>query len=321
MTLAEGARLVGARGRLMQALPGGGAMVSIEAPESEVMEALAAAVTAEVSLAAVNGPRSVVISGSEAAVLQVAESFAGQGVRTKRLAVSHAFHSALMDPMLQEFARVAETIAYREPTVAMVSNVSGELAGAEVATAGYWVRHVRQSVRFAQGVKALLEAGGSRFVEIGPKPTLLGLVSESAAQGEVMLCPSLRGRGSEAQEVLEALGSWVAQGGSVDWKGVFPEGGRRVELPTYAWQRQGYWVESTSLQRSGGGSTGHALLGVRVPAAGADALYESVLSATEPSWLGDHRVGGQVVVPGAAGAEPVRGAAENRRPQVVAEIT
>ena len=220
-TLADAARLVCARGRLMQALPADGAMVSIEARESDVAAAVGPH-AATVSIAAINDPTSVVIAGVERQVLQIAESFAGRGIRTKRLVVSHAFHSPLMAPMLAEFQRVAESIRYQAPSIPMVSSVSGVRAGAEIATAAYWVRHVRETVRFAEGVKALQAAGVTSFVEMGPRATLLGLVATTLADARPMLLPSLRAGDPEAQAALESLGALVANGHAFDPKGLLP---------------------------------------------------------------------------------------------------
>jgi acyl transferase domain-containing protein/NADPH-dependent curcumin reductase CurA/acyl carrier protein len=334
-TLEDAARLVAARGRLMQSLPAGGAMVSIAAPESLVAAEVSelrpngAMPSAWVAVAAVNGPESVVISGAEAAVSVIAERFARQGVRTKRLSVSHAFHSPLMEPMLTEFRRVAEAVTYRAAEVPLVSNVTGALAGGELQTAEYWVNHVRAAVRFGDGVRALHEAGATRFLELGPQPTLLGLVPESlraeplfselraagppSAEPLPTLLASLRPPRPESEAVLEALGGQYAQGGIVDWKGVFPRGMPRVELPTYAWQRTRHWIASArSLAGARGGEvTGHPLLGVRVSMAGSSAVYETSLSLRDQAWLGDHRVAGHVVVPAAGLGELIRAAAEH----------
>ncbi len=319
MSLQDAARLVCARGRLMQALPAGGAMVSIEASEVEVVEALMGS-THRASVAAVNGPRSVVVSGDESTVEAIASSFASRGIRTHRLKVSHAFHSPRMDPMLGEFGRVAESIAYRPATRGLVSNVSGALAGSEVSTAGYWMRHAREAVRFGDGVEALRAAGVETYLELGPNSTLLGLVRGCLGDVVAQLLPSLRAGRSESVTALDALGGWFARGGRVSWTAVLAPAARRVPLPTYPWQRERYWIESSSARTKDGSATGHPLLGMRIGSAG-EALYETLLSAREPSWLGDHRVGGAVVVAGAAVAELMRAAGEDHGGGAPCQVT
>nr|ALD82522.1 polyketide synthase [Nannocystis sp. MB1016] len=308
LSLADAARLVAARARLMQALPAGGAMASIEADEDEV----AAAVTshaASVSIAALNGPRQVIVAGSEAAVRTICAGFAARGVRTRPLRVSHAFHSPLMEPMLAAFREATATLEFQPPRRPLVSCSTGALAGPELGTPEYWVRHVREPVRFAAGVRALHAAGARSFVEVGPKPTLLGLVPGCLpADAAVTLIPSVRSADDEAAGVLAALGSVWAGGGAVRWSEVFA-GARRVRLPTYAWQRTRHWLDAPDAAgRAAGEPTGHPLLGVRVAAAGVPALFETVLGLTTHPWLGDHRVVGRAVVPAAAVAELVRAA-------------
>src|SRR6266511_4396197 len=242
---------------------------------AEIGQAVAA-LAGRVSIAAVNGPLSVVISGEEAGVLAVSEAFAAKGSRTKRLTVSHAFHSALMDPMLEEFRRVAEQVAYRPARIVVVSNVSGQAAGSKLSTAEYWVRHVREGVRFADGVGALHAAGVTQYLEIGPKSTLLGLVPACLPLGaqEPVLVASLRAERAEALTILEALGAHHARGGQVQWDDVFPNGGARVELPNYSWQRKRYWVETAGLQARVGEATGHPLPMVEVSRDEAPAIRE-----------------------------------------------
>ncbi|MET0411361.1 MAG: type I polyketide synthase, partial [Polyangiaceae bacterium] len=310
-SLEDAARLVCARGRFMQALPPGGAMVSIAAPEADVLLAIAA-YEQTISIAALNAPTSTVIAGVEVDVLAVAERFAARGVQTKRLTVSHAFHSPLMDPMLEDFAHVARSINFAMPKLALVSNVSGALAGSEITTPEYWVRHVREAVRFSQGVVALHAAGARVFLELGPRATLIGLVPASLAGSEASLITSLRTGRSEPVAVLEGLAAWFSQGGSVDWAQVFPSGGGRVTLPHYPWQRQRYWTDGSVTRHLVGTATAHPLLGARIASAGADAVYESLLSIKDPRWLSDHRVGGHVVVPAAAFADLLLAAAEDQ---------
>ncbi|MGW3208922.1 type I polyketide synthase [Streptomyces sp. NPDC001135] len=235
LSLGDAAKLVSARAALMQALPAGGAMVAVQASEDEVLPHL----TDGVGIAAVNGPRSVVVSGAQDAVLAVAEVFAAQGRKTSRLKVSHAFHSPLMDPMLAEFAQVVSGLAFEEPRIPVVSNLTGGLA--EPYTPEYWVRHVREAVRFADGVRTLHELGVATFVEIGPGGVLSGM-----AQGcvdDVVTVPVLRADRPERQAVVTALAELHVSGAGVDWHAFFP-GARRVDLPTYAFQQQRYWLET-----------------------------------------------------------------------------
>ena len=206
LSLDDACRLVSARGRLMQELPPGGAMFALEATEDEVTPLL----TDEVSIAAVNGPRAVVISGAETAASVLAEQIAALGRRTTRLRVSHAFHSALMDPMLDRFAAVAATITYQQPKIPIVSNVTGRVAAPEdLCSAAYWVQHVRQTVLFAQGVAALEEAGADRFLEIGPAAVLTAMARDSVRNADALFVASVRsGRdevepGHEESEALE----------------------------------------------------------------------------------------------------------------------
>ncbi|MCP9213421.1 SDR family NAD(P)-dependent oxidoreductase [Streptomyces sp. NEAU-Y11] len=246
-SLEDACALVAARGRLMQALPEGGAMVSLQAPESEVLPHLAG-LEDRVSIAAVNGPAATVISGEEAAVLGIAEAV---GCKSKRLRVSHAFHSPLMEPMLAEFAAVAQGVTFTAPSIPIVSNVTGEVADGEVCSPGYWVRHVRQAVRFGDGMRALEVQGVSRFVELGPVGVLSGMGQECVPQAAFI--PLLRKDRHEAEALHTAIGQLHAHGGVVDWERVFEgRGARRVDLPTYAFQRQRYWFASPATPTSSG---------------------------------------------------------------------
>ncbi|NKI45252.1 SDR family NAD(P)-dependent oxidoreductase [Streptomyces sp. LD120] len=255
LSLEDAAALTAARGRLMQALPEGGAMVSLQLPEAEVLPHLEGYEN-RVSIAAINGPTATVISGDEASVLEIAEA---TGAKTKRLRVSHAFHSPLMEPMLAEFGVVASSLTYRTPRIPVVSNVTGTLADDEIATPDYWVRHVRQAVRFADGVAELAAREVTRFVEVGPGGVLTAMARESlprtatdtgadASTGTgagAAFVPLLRKDRPEAEALFAALGQLHAHGGALDWHRVFAgRGARRVELPTYAFQRKRYWLDS-----------------------------------------------------------------------------
>ena len=175
LSLSDACRLVAARGRLMQALPPGGAMVAIEAGEDE----LVADLPGRVGLAAVNGPTSCVIAGDTEPVLAVAARWAEAGRRTRRLTVSHAFHSVLMEPMLAEFAAVARTVTYHPPQISVVSNLTGRIADPDqIRTPDYWVQHVRQPVRFADGVQTMRDAGVTSFLELGPDGVLTAMIDD-----------------------------------------------------------------------------------------------------------------------------------------------
>ena len=243
-SLEDGLRLIAERGRLMQALPQNGEMVSLLASEQKVVQAIVP-YRNDISIAAVNGPESVVITGKRDAVMAIAQQLADEGVKTRKLIVSHAFHSPLMVPMLTDFRQVAESITYHEPNLPLVTNLTGQLAGDEVMTPDYWVRHVREPVRFADGVATLHEQGISIFLEVGPKPTLLGLAGQVADdKRQVTLLPSLRAE-RDWQQMLTSLGELYVRGVEIDWAGFDRDYQRRkVILPTYPFQRERYWVKS-----------------------------------------------------------------------------
>ncbi|MDI5974024.1 type I polyketide synthase, partial [Streptomyces sp. SL13] len=238
LSLDDACVLVGARGRLMQALPAGGAMLAVEAAEADVAGEVEE--RPEVSIAAVNGPSSVVVSGDEDVVTELESVWRAAGRRVKRLSVSHAFHSPRMEAMLDEFAVVVAGLSFGEPRLPIVSNVTGRLADAvEIGTAGYWVRHVREAVRFADGVVTLEAQGVSRLVELGPDGVLSAMAQQSV---DVKAVPALRSEHDEVRTVLAALATAHAHGAAVDWASVFAGwGGRRTGLPTYAFGRERFW--------------------------------------------------------------------------------
>ncbi|VVJ20837.1 Modular polyketide synthase [Amycolatopsis camponoti] len=249
-SLADAAELVAARGRLMQALPGGGAMVAVQATEDEVTPLL----TDAVSLAAVNGPDSVVVSGEDAAAGEIERHFAALGRRTRRLTVSHAFHSPLMDPMLAEFAEVAARITYARPRLPIVSTVTGTPVTDELTTPDYWVRQVREPVRFATAVAALADLGTTRLLELGPHGVLAAMTEECLPGATATSL--LRKDRDEVRTALAAVATMYVRGTRTYWGELFP-GVRACALPTYAFQRETYWPE---LPRPVGGATRDSLL-------------------------------------------------------------
>ncbi|MEU4626944.1 SDR family NAD(P)-dependent oxidoreductase, partial [Actinoplanes sp. NPDC023801] len=232
LDLDDAVTLVAARGQLMQALPAGGAMLAVQATEAEVREAITGL---DLDIAAVNGPTSVVVSGDAAAIEELASRFA----KTTRLTVSHAFHSSRMEPMLADFAAVLNGLSFGAPRIPVVSNLTGEPV--EEFTADYWIRHVREAVRFADGVSWLASHGVTRCVEVGPAGVLTGLAEATAP--DVAYAVTMRKNADEAETVLNAVGRIFTAGANVNWTAVLAgQGGRTVALPTYAFQRDRYWL-------------------------------------------------------------------------------
>ncbi|MEU5950575.1 type I polyketide synthase, partial [Micromonospora sp. NPDC047465] len=246
LTLADACALVAARGRLMQALPAGGGMLAVNAAEVDVLSTLDG-LADRLGVAAVNGPTSVVVSGAVDALDEVEQVWTARGVRTRRLTVSHAFHSPLMEPMLAEFRAVLEGLAFRPPLLPVVSNLTGALADAdEIRTADYWVRHVREAVRYADGVTALRVAGVGTFLEIGPQSVLTAMTADVLPGDETVLAVAAQRRDRpETAALVAALGELHVHGVPVTWAQWFADSGaRRVDLPTYAFQHQRYWPEA-----------------------------------------------------------------------------
>ncbi|MEV7406122.1 type I polyketide synthase [Streptomyces sp. NPDC091267] len=300
LSLADAAELVVARGRLMQALPAGGSMVAVEATEAEVLPLL----SGEVGIAAVNGPRSVVVSGAEAAVADLVEKFAGQGRRTSVLRVSHAFHSPLMEPMLAEFGAVVAGLEFRAPSIPVVSGVSGDLAEGW-GTPEYWVRHVREAVRFADAVSFVVSRGVTSFVEVGPDGVLSGMAQQSVdPESAALFVPLVRKGRPEVSTAVTALGQLHVGGVPVDWARYFEgSGARRVDLPTYAFQHQNYWIvgeqRGTDLESIGQESADHPLLSAVVSSPESDSVVLTGRLSTESQlWLADHAVGDTTLFPG-----------------------
>ncbi|WP_344840304.1 type I polyketide synthase [Actinocorallia longicatena] len=320
LTLPDAARLVMARARLMQALPEGGAMLAIRAAEADVKPLLVAGV----DIAAVNSPRSVVVSGAEAGVDEVAARATDAGHRTERLAVSHAFHSPLMEPMLDAFAGEVARLSFAEPEIPLVRDLSGDLAATgddpPITSPHYWVRHAREAVRFAAGIGTLASAGVRRFMVLGPDGGLTNLIGQCldhiGTPEETTTTAGLRDDRSETTAVLTALAGLFAAGAPVDWRAVSTAaGGRWADLPTYPFQHRRYWLPTPpstgDASEIGQRPAEHPLLGaiVRVPGSEQIVLTGRLSLRAQP-WLADHAILGRVVVPGAAFVEMALRAAE-----------
>ncbi|MFF3605096.1 type I polyketide synthase [Streptomyces sp. NPDC002463] len=313
LTLPDACALVTARGRLMQALPSGGAMTAVQASQEEVAPLLVGR-EHEVSIAAVNGPLAVVVSGDVEAVEEVAAAFAADGRKTRRLVVSHAFHSHRMDGMLDAFAAVTSTVRYAEPRVPMVSTVTG---GPVEITADYWVRQVRREVRMSDGLAALHELGMRTFLELGPDGVLSALGQDCLDDEGLAFVPVLRRGRPERRTLASALGALHVRGRSPEWQAVFGPG-RTPALPTYAFQRERYWLTARGTE----GAAGHPLLGpaVELAESGQTVLTARLGRRTHP-WLADHAVLGSVLLPGTAFLELAARAGSQTGTPRVAELT
>ncbi|MFI6867730.1 SDR family NAD(P)-dependent oxidoreductase [Nocardia sp. NPDC050406] len=308
-SLEDACALVVARGRLMGALPEGGAMLAVELTEAEAAQALAE-FDGQVALAAVNGPTSVVLSGTAAALDELGERLTYEGVRTSTLRVSHAFHSALMDPMLDEFRTVAARLTYRTPLLPIVSNLSATVVSTELTDPEYWVEQVRGCVRFAPGIATLAEAGVRRFVEVGPDAVLAAMTRQCLAENPTheaksTVIAAARRSTEESSQFVSALAQAAVIGVDVDWAPLFDgRPTRRITLPTYAFQHHRYWarpVDTTDLRQSGLDVAGHPLLSalVRLPDS-EELVFTGQLSRASQPWLADHAVAGVALLPGAA---------------------
>ncbi|MEG3632071.1 type I polyketide synthase, partial [Streptomyces sp. C6-003] len=334
LSLRHAVVVVAARGRLMEALPEGGAMVAVQASEDEIE------LPEGVELAAVNGPSSVVLSGDEEAVLAAAAHWAERGRRTKRLTVSHAFHSHRMDPVLNGFRRVLGAVTLGTPRIPFVSTVTGAPADAELRDPEYWLRNVRETVRFADGVRTLADEGADTFVEVGPDAVLGALVADALPEDpdrpEVLAVPTARADRPEPETLVSALARIHAHGAHVDWAAFFGPGARHVDLPTYAFQHQHYWLApapADDLPAAGLGTVGHPLLRAAVelpadatadhagrPGAAGAVVFTGTLSARTHPWLTDHSVLGTPVLPGTALAELAAAAGDRLGCATVAEL-
>ncbi|MFG2411650.1 type I polyketide synthase [Streptomyces goshikiensis] len=321
LSLDDTCELVSARGRLMQALPSGGVMIAVQASEDEVLPLL----TDRVSIAAVNGPRSVVVAGDEDAALAVAAAFPDR--KSKRLTVSHAFHSPHMDGMLDDFRQVVAGLSFEAPRIPIVSNLTGALVSDEMGSAEFWVRHVREGVRFLDGIRALEAAGVTTYVELGPDGVLSAL-AQDCIERDAVFAPALRKDRPEAEAVTTALAQAHAHGVTVDWAAYFSgTDAHRVDLPTYPFQRERYWPETgTPLPGDATGlglaSAGHPLLGAAVSLADADGcVLTGRLSLRTHPWLAEHSVMGSVLVPGTALVELALHAGERVGAPALDELT
>ncbi|ACB53109.1 polyketide synthase [Crocosphaera subtropica ATCC 51142] len=242
-SLEDGLKLIAYRGRLMQALPENGAMVAVFISEKQA-QALIESYGDKVALAAINGPNSVVISGERDSIQTLITTFDSQGIQFKELQVSHAFHSPLMKPMLAEFEQVAQQITYNLPKIPIISNLTGEIATDAIASSDYWSRHILQPVKFSAGMQTLAAQGYDGFIEVGPKPILLGMGRRCLPENQGLWLPSLRPGYSDWQTLLESLGNLYVKGTVINWDNFYQDVSvHMIAVPTYPFQRQRYWFQ------------------------------------------------------------------------------
>jgi acyl transferase domain-containing protein/NADPH:quinone reductase-like Zn-dependent oxidoreductase/NAD(P)-dependent dehydrogenase (short-subunit alcohol dehydrogenase family) len=321
-SLEDGLRLIALRGQLMQSLPAGGAMAAVFAPEALVVPMIVPH-AASLAIAAANGPRQTVISGEGAAVAEVCRRLEQQGVGCHPLPVSHAFHSPLVEPILDQFEQAAQSVRFAAPRIRLISNVTGRLAVPDAITQpSYWRRHMREAVRFGDGLRALEEARPDCCIEIGPHPALLPLAAAALTASPPRLIASLHRGKSEWPHMLEGLSAVYRAGAELDWRGLIDAGKDRiVDLPHYPFQRERHWfkVRTEIPPRAASARRGsHALLGTRLRSAVPGAIYEATISADAPGFVGQHRVLDHVILPATAYLEMfVAGARDALRTEAV----
>jgi acyl transferase domain-containing protein/acyl-CoA synthetase (AMP-forming)/AMP-acid ligase II/NAD(P)-dependent dehydrogenase (short-subunit alcohol dehydrogenase family)/acyl carrier protein len=315
LSLEDGLHLIAERARRMSALPAGGVMAAVFAPEAKIRP-LVQSYANRVDIAAVNGPESVVLSGEGETVRRLLDELKKCGISAQLLKVSHAFHSPLMDPMLDGFERFASGIDFKAPRIPLVSNLTGEVLGSDRRLDGaYWKKHVRSAVRFHDGILTLAKVGCEVFLEVGPAPQLCNLGRRCLTERERTWVPSLRQGADDWQQLLQGLATLYVTGVPVNWQAFDkPYSRTRLSLPTYPFQRQRYWIDAAPaasketpqlsqptpvVSSSGSVVTAHPLLGVRLRSALATTQFERELSLREVPWLADHRIENSIVMPGA----------------------
>jgi amino acid adenylation domain-containing protein len=308
-SLEEGLKLIAERGRLVQALPPGGEMVAVMASEAQVVNAIrsvALSHQSKISIAAINGPENIVISGLQPAVRAVSAALEVQGVKTKYLKVSHAFHSPLMEPILDAFHTIARQVSFSTPRIKFISNVTGKLATEQVAAPEYWCRHIREPVQFAAGMASLAQLGVNMFVEIGPKPALLGMGHQCLPDSDGLWLPSLHPKRDDWQQLLTSLASAYVHGVDISWSGFVPEHAekyQRLHLPTYPFQRKRYWIEPATTRSllPEPREQSHPLLGQQLYLAGTSEIrFESQISRKTLAFLANSDAVQHIPLPMAA---------------------
>jgi phthiocerol/phenolphthiocerol synthesis type-I polyketide synthase C len=320
-------KLIAGRGQLMQTLPQNGEMAAVFADEARVTEALTP-FRENVSIAGVNGPENTVISGARESVRALLKSFASMGIHTQPLNVSHAFHSPLMDPVLDAFEQMASQVRFEAPRIALISNLTGQaMEEGAIPDARYWRQHIRETVRFAAGMRVLEEQGYDLFLELGPMPTLLGMGKACVQKGTGTWLPSLRKGKPDWQCLLESSDTLYTHGVEVNWAGFDRDYQRhKLPLPTSSFERKRYWLDLVGPRESVGADLSrpspidrppnmqspslHPLLGHRLRSALSMVQFESTINVSALPYLADHRIHGSVVLPATVYMDMALAAAE-----------
>nr|ATO58431.1 McyD [Phormidium sp. LP904e]QCQ67874.1 type I polyketide synthase [Phormidium sp. LP904c] len=306
-SLEDALKLVTQRGHLMGKLPHNGSMAAIYAD----YETVAAALTSyqnQVSIASANGSITV-ISGVNEIVAQLEKSFIDNGYKTKRLAVSHAFHSPLMEPILDDFAKVLEKISFHEPNLTIISNITGKPIGKEITTPNYWVNHLRSTVQFSQGFKTLIDSGYHCFLEVGSKPVLLGMARLISQNEKLLWLPSIVPGKDEQTQMYRSLAALFVNGYAVEWAKVFKQG-KRISLPTYPFQRERYWISNSEFSVTQIKTKLHPLIRDFKKLATGEIIFEGEISSVNPDYLEEHKVFGKVLFPATGFIEMILAASQ-----------
>ncbi|MCW5313964.1 SDR family NAD(P)-dependent oxidoreductase [Nostoc sp. KVJ3] len=306
-SLEDALQLVAQRGRLMGELPHNGAMAGIYA-DYETVAAYIVPYSSQVSIAAANGAITV-ISGLHEIVDKLEKTFIDQGYKTRRLAVSHAFHSPLMEPILNDFAEVLNKIYFHEPNLTIISNVTGKPIGREIATPDYWLRHLRSTVHFSQGFKFLIDSGYRCFLELGPKPVLLGMARLTSQIKEILWLPSIVPGQDEQAQMYRSLAALFANGYSIEWTEVFKQG-RRITLPSYPFQRERYWLSNSQFAVTEIKTRLHPFISDIKKLATGEIVFDGEISSDNPNYLAEHKVFEKILFPATGFIEAILAASQ-----------
>ncbi|MGB0521655.1 MAG: SDR family NAD(P)-dependent oxidoreductase [Flammeovirgaceae bacterium] len=306
LSLEDAIKLVVARGRLMGALPQVGKMISVQLDRAAAAK-LIEGKTDQIAIAAANSPQQTVISGDTTVIEGLVKQLEHDGIPVKALRTSHAFHSPLMEPMLEEFEQIVSQLTFQQPMYEFISNVTGTVAGDEVLTSNYWVNHVRDAVLFADGMKSLEAAGVTAYFEMGPHPVLTTMGRQCVANSDERLwLPSIHRKQPNRQSMFTSLAQWYQFGATLNWQQIYPNKPPHQDLPTYPFNKQRYWLDPVLTSTVKGKFSGHPLLGFSLNVAGKH-VFEANITINNFPYLNAHQVGGAIVLPAAAYGEIIHG--------------